>query len=226
MHMPFDGSSLCHFEPFGDSALHIYPTQPAQAIALFRNLQNNLPAGAQEIVLADGMLTLLFFPLATDHRQLATTVCQRLQSLATAQANPQTQTSLLIKSRRHVFIVRFGGKAGPDLAACAAHLGLSEDDWVTQFCQWRFRVAFLGFSAGFGFLRGLPSSWQMPRRATPRLQVAAGSVALGGPWAGIYPRATAGGWQVVGQTSVALLDVQRQPAVLWQAGDEVQFVPQ
>ena len=66
----------------------------------------------------------------------------------------------------------------------------------------------------------------MPRLASPRERVPAGSVALGGPWAGVYPRETPGGWRLIGHTDVALFDLARPDPVWWRAGDRVRFVVQ
>jgi KipI family sensor histidine kinase inhibitor len=87
----------------------------------------------------------------------------------------------------------------------------------------RFRVAFCGFSPGFGYLTGLPAHLRVPRRATPRTAVPAGSVALAGPYAGVYPRSSPGGWQVVGTTDAALWDPGREPAALLAPGTDVRF---
>ena len=63
----------------------------------------------------------------------------------------------------------------------------------------------------------------MPRRATPRTRVPAGSVGLAGPFAGVYPRASPGGWQLVGRTDAVLFDVDRDPPALLVPGDRVRF---
>ena len=75
-------------------------------------------------------------------------------------------------------------------------------------------VAFCGFAPGFGYLTGLPEELHVPRRATPRTRVPAGSVALAGPYAGVYPQASPGGWQLVGRTDAVLFDVDRDPPAL------------
>ena len=58
----------------------------------------------------------------------------------------------------------------------------------------------------------------MPRRATPRTRVPAGAVGLAGPYAGVYPRASPGGWQLVGRTDAVLFDVDRDPPALLAPG--------
>lgn len=124
----------------------------------------------------------------------------------------------------HAIRVRFGGTWGPDLEACAMRAGLSSAAFVQALTAAEFTVAFLGFQPGFPYLTGLPAGLAMPRRATPRTRVAAGSVALGGEYAGIYPAAGPGGWNVVGHTEVHLFDPARSSPALLAPGDRVRFV--
>ena len=81
----------------------------------------------------------------------------------------------------------------------------------------------MGFQPGFPYLGGLPENLHTPRRATPRTEVPAGSVGIGGSQTGMYPFASPGGWQIIGRTSVALFDAQKQPPTLLAAGDRVRF---
>jgi KipI family sensor histidine kinase inhibitor len=85
-------------------------------------------------------------------------------------------------------------------------------------------VAFCGFAPGFAYLRGLPAAWAVPRLAVPRARVPAGSVALAGGYAGIYPSASPGGWRLVGRTAVTLFDVRREPPALLSPGTRVRLV--
>ena len=63
-------------------------------------------------------------------------------------------------------------------------------------------MAVMGFSPGFAYLDGLPEPLRgVPRRATPRPVVPAGSVALANGYAAVYPTASPGGWQLVGRTA-------------------------
>lgn len=116
--------------------------------------------------------------------------------------------------------VRFDG---PDLADVAGLWGVSSARVVDIVTGTPFRVAFCGFAPGFGYLTGLPARFQVPRRATPRTRVPAGSVALAGPYAGVYPRSSPGGWQIVGTTGAALWDPARDPAALLAPGADVRF---
>jgi KipI family sensor histidine kinase inhibitor len=116
--------------------------------------------------------------------------------------------------------VRFDG---PDLAEVAGLWDVPPQQVAAIVTATPFRVAFCGFSPGFGYLTGLPERLRVPRRADPRTAVPAGSVALAGPYAGVYPRSSPGGWQVVGTTDAALWDPDREPAALLTPGAEVRF---
>jgi KipI family sensor histidine kinase inhibitor len=112
---------------------------------------------------------------------------------------------------------------GPDLADVARFSGGSVPDVVAALSGVDFTVAFSGFAPGFGYLTGLPEELHVPRRGTPRTRVPAGSVALAGPYAGIYPRSSPGGWQLVGRTDAVLFDVDRDPPALLVPGARVRF---
>ncbi|MEU0222194.1 allophanate hydrolase subunit 1 [Streptomyces sp. NPDC006265] len=114
---------------------------------------------------------------------------------------------------------------GPDLADVAAHWGVPEREVARIHGAAEFRVAFCGFAPGFGYLTGLPPRYDVPRRATPRTSVPAGSVALAGPYTGVYPRSSPGGWQLIGTTDAVLWDHARVPAALLAPGTRVRFVP-
>ncbi|MGW5331879.1 5-oxoprolinase subunit PxpB [Streptomyces bauhiniae] len=114
---------------------------------------------------------------------------------------------------------------GPDLAEVAAHWGVSEREVAEIHAGTEFTVAFCGFAPGFGYLTGLPEHRYVPRRPTPRTAVPAGSVALAGPYTGVYPRSSPGGWQLIGRTDAVLWDTAREPAALLAPGTRVRFTP-
>ncbi|KPC59469.1 5-oxoprolinase subunit PxpB [Streptomyces chattanoogensis] len=114
---------------------------------------------------------------------------------------------------------------GPDLAEVAALWDVTPDDVVRLHSGTVFHVAFCGFAPGFGYLTGLPPRLDVPRRTTPRTKVPAGSVALAGPYTGVYPRSSPGGWQLIGTTDTVLWDPAREPAALLAPGTSVRFVP-
>lgn len=110
---------------------------------------------------------------------------------------------------------------GSDLPLVAGHLGMSVDEVVTRHSSTEFTVAFCGFAPGFGYLTGLP--WTLPRLPTPRPRVPAGSVGLAGPYTGVYPGASPGGWLLIGRTSVPLFDPSTTPPAVLAPGTRVRF---
>ncbi len=112
---------------------------------------------------------------------------------------------------------------GEDLAELAAARGMTETELARRHAAGRYRVAFVGFAPGFAYLSGLPSELAAARLSTPRPRVPAGSVAIGGPWTGIYPAASPGGWRLIGRSSVRLFDALADPPALLAPGDRVEF---
>lgn len=113
---------------------------------------------------------------------------------------------------------------GPDLGDVAALTGMAPAEVVLAHTETSWRVAFGGFAPGFAYLAEGDRRLEVPRRADPRTSVPAGSVALAGRFSAVYPRASPGGWQLLGRTDVVLFDVARQPPALLQPGDAVRFV--
>lgn len=114
---------------------------------------------------------------------------------------------------------------GEDLVEVSAATGLTVDEVVALHSAADYTVAAVGFSPGFPYLLGLPERLHVPRRATPRTRVEAGSVAIGGGQAGIYPSASPGGWHVLGRTGVSLFDPHAPVPALLKPGDRVRFMP-
>ena len=122
--------------------------------------------------------------------------------------------------------VRYGGDAGPDLTDVARHTGISEERVVELHSSADYLVYFVGFATCFPYLGGLPQELATPRLATPRKRVPAGSVAIGGAQAGIYPLASPGGWRLIGRTDLKLFDASAEPPPLLRMGDHLRFMPE
>ncbi len=127
------------------------------------------------------------------------------------------------ESRSFRIPVVYGGEDGPDLFSLARERGISPEEAARRHAAAEYTVAFLGFSPGFAYLSGLPAELAIPRRASPRSRVPAGSVAIGGAYTAIYPEETPGGWTLIGRSPVRLFDAAASPPALFRPGDRVSF---
>ncbi|WP_112262830.1 5-oxoprolinase subunit PxpB [Lentzea terrae] len=113
---------------------------------------------------------------------------------------------------------------GPDLELVAETAGISPEEVVELHTGATYEVAFCGFAPGFGYLTGLPKELQQPRLDSPRTKVPTGSVGIAGEFTAAYPRATPGGWRLIGRTEITLFDPKAATPALLQPGDQVRFV--
>ncbi|CAN5701130.1 hypothetical protein BH09MYX1_BH09MYX1_38960 [soil metagenome] len=121
--------------------------------------------------------------------------------------------------RTHLLDVHYDGE---DLAAVAARIGKTPRDVVRLHSATAYEVAFIGCLPGFAYLDGLAPELVVPRRDSPRLRVPAGSVAIGGPYAGVYPFASPGGWHLLGRLA-SLVPVWDDDGPRLAPGDRVCF---
>jgi KipI family sensor histidine kinase inhibitor len=194
--------------PCGDRALLVELPDAGDVAAFAAALAQTPLPGQEELVPAARtvLVRLDRMPTARDAAAL-----QRLRPVAPAGGGA---------AREVVLDVAFDG---PDLADVAELTRRTVGALVDVLTGTQLSVAFGGFAPGFAYLTGLPDDLHVPRRATPRTRVPAGSVGLAGPYAGVYPRASPGGWQLVGRTGAALFDVDREPPALLVPGAGVRF---
>ena len=114
----------------------------------------------------------------------------------------------------------------PDLAELAERVGLRPEAVIDGLCRAVLRVGLIGFMPGFPYLIGLPQALHLPRRATPRTRVPAGSVALAAGLCGVYPWDSPGGWWLVGHLPLPLFEADHPQAPAWlAAGDRLRWQP-
>ena len=118
----------------------------------------------------------------------------------------------------------YGGEYGPDLDFVAGHTGLSQDEVIRLHAEPLYHVYMLGFMAGFAYLGGLSERLSVPRLATPRLKVPAGSVGIAGTQTGVYPLESPGGWRIIGRTHLRFFDPSHRVPTPILPGDKVRFV--
>src|SRR4029453_14663537 len=120
--------------------------------------------------------------------------------------------------------VQYGGEAGPDLDAVAAHGACTPGEVIERHTRRIYRVYMLGFVPGFAYMGRVDASIAIPRHRVPRERVPAGSVGIAGEQTGVYPIESPGGWHLIGRTRTAMFDPLASSPSLLQPGDLVRFV--
>ncbi|KUM35841.1 carboxyltransferase domain-containing protein [Arthrobacter sp. EpRS71] len=119
--------------------------------------------------------------------------------------------------------VVYGGEFGPDLERVAQHQGISVDEVIRLHTEKTYTVRCLGAPAGSPMMDGPAFPKPVPRLKDPRLSVPAGAVAVAGRQAVIAPASAPGGWCVIGQTPLSVLNIRREPLVPYKPGDILRF---
>lgn len=209
LHHSGDGLVLVEFEAT------IAPDVNRRAVALAKAIRDAGVPGVRDVVPAYASVGVHVDPLRFDHAALDAVVSRAWDTAAGAES----------PARLVEIPVCYGGAFGPDLAEVAAFAGCSDADVIARHAAGRYRVYMLGFLPGFAYLGGVESSIAMPRRATPRTSVPAGSVGIAGGQTGVYPVESPGGWRLIGRTPTAMFDLARSAPALLAPGDVVRFVP-
>ncbi|UAL28410.1 5-oxoprolinase subunit PxpB [Nocardioides rotundus] len=196
--------------PYGDRALLVELADGEEALALAAALREDPPAAVGELVPAARTVLVV----AAD----GAGVGDLRDALERVEVTP-------LKDREDE-----GGLVevpvvydGEDLEDVARLTGLSAEEVVAAHTGQTWRVAFGGFAPGFGYLVGEDDRLHVPRRESSRTAVPAGAVGLAGEYAGVYPRESPGGWQLIGRTDLAMFDLDREPAALLRPGVRVRF---
>lgn len=213
---------LCRILPLGDSALTIEFGNDIDAdinsrvVAFATTVVNQGWRGIYDIVPTYRSVTIHFDPL----QWTSTVLTKKLNTLPRPELDQGQRQGIL-----HEIPVLYGGEWGPDLEEVATSAGLEPTEAITLHASVPYRVYMLGFSPGFPYLGLVPEQLAIPRRATPRTKVPAGSVGIAVRQTGIYPTATPGGWQLIGRTPISLYRKARTDPFLLKPGDSVRFKP-
>ena len=187
----------------------------ARALAVSRDLETNPPEGLREFTMGYASVLLEFEGDAEEAVRRGRRTLPRLIEEWRLLDSEATST-------RTVEISVFYD--GEDLPEVARQTGLTAGEVIARHSDRDYRVWLLGFAPGFPYLGVLDEALHLPRRATPRPRIAAGSVAIAGGQTGIYPSESAGGWHILGRTTATLFDPQRAEPFLLRPGDTVRFV--
>ena len=209
---------MWQISPAGDQALLVTlsstvdPAVLGEVLSLDRALKDRRPQGLIGTVTAYGSLLCHYNP--------AVTRADRLQEvIRELEGRPSTSFPLApIVDVPTLY-------DGPDLADVAMATNNAPAEVIEQHADREYLVYCVGFAPGFTYCGELPAELAVPRKATPRRSVAAGSVAIAGRQTGIYAVESPGGWNLIGRTDLRLFDPAADPPARFKPGDRLRFVP-
>jgi KipI family sensor histidine kinase inhibitor len=195
--------------PAGSSSVLVELDSLETTLALLDRLLANEIFGVEEVIPGARTVLVRFDPLLLNRWQLT----EKLSKL-----------DMSIRQERN-------GKAfdipvtydGEDLGEVAELLGWSVEELIQRHSDAAYAVAFTGFAPGFAYMSSNDAGFNVPRRKSPRVRIPKGSVAIAGPFSGIYPSDSPGGWQLLGTTQTRMWDTTRSRAALLAPGDRVRF---
>ena len=114
---------------------------------------------------------------------------------------------------------------GLDLEDLSLQLGLTPEEICGAHTGASYRVEMFGFIPGFAYLSGLPSELESSRKLSPRSSVPAGAVAIAGKQTAVYPSSSPGGWQIIGQTPLKVIDFALDDPFLIKLDMSIKFIP-
>lgn len=133
----------------------------------------------------------------------------------------------LISSTSHLWKIPmcYDAQFGLDLEVVSHKSGLSIDGVIGLHSDTIYQIYSIGFLPGFLYLGGLDKKLHIARKSNPRLKVLKGAVGIGGKQTGIYPTASPGGWQIIGNTPSPLFNINKDIPCFAKPGDKIQFIP-
>ena len=204
--------------PAGDRALlvtlgsTIDPALLGEVIALDQALAERRPIGLISTVPAYASLLCHYDPDMTDVARLGASIRQ-----LEGQVDGSVPLGTIVD-----IPTRYDG---PDLAEVALKTNLTPAGVIEAHTGREYLVYCVGFAPGFTYCGTLPEQIAVPRLASPRLRVSAGSIGIAGRQTGIYAVESPGGWNLIGRTDLRLFDPAADPPARFKPGDRLRFVP-
>jgi KipI family sensor histidine kinase inhibitor len=153
--------------------------------------------------------------MRTDHMS----VIKRLHGIGNATMQGDSTTA----GREIVLPVYYSTESGADLEHLAEQAELSIADVIALHSGTEYRVYAIGFAPGFAYLGHVDPRIAAPRLPTPRQKVPRGSVAIADRQTAVYPAASPGGWNLIGNCPQRLFDPHAKPVMPVAVGDRVRF---
>ncbi|MGJ5642619.1 5-oxoprolinase subunit PxpB [Formosa sp. S-31] len=208
------------YKNFGDQAVLVeWPAVISEAvledIVRFKSvIAQEKIEGILELRLAYNSILVIFNPLQVTQ----TVLSEKLKDLYLK--DYQVRKSV---SKIWTIPVCYDEHFGVDLKEISVLKQLPVSEIISRHTAALYTVYFIGFLPGFLYLGGLDERLHVPRKHMPRLKIETGAVAIGGSQTGIYPMASPGGWNIIGNSPVSFFDKTRAEPCFAKSGDKIKF---
>jgi len=193
----------------------IDPERASLIGSLSEKIRLEFSAGVIEVVPSYTSIMIEFNPLKIPYAALEARLTELLSCFK--------QSSQKSQERIIELPVYYHPDVAPDLQQLAEVKNLSVEQVIDIHCQTDYTVCAIGFSPGFAFLGSVDQRIVMPRHASPRLKIPAGSVGIADQQTAVYPDDSPGGWQIIGNCPIILFSPEREPMMPFSVGDKVRF---
>ena len=211
--------ALPHFRAVADQAVLvefadvITDAARTQVLSLDQKLAKSPFAGFIEAVPAYVSLLVCFDAVATDHAAVEQAI---LALLKTPEVAPP-------KGRNRVVDICFDADFCPDLAEVAQLTGLSPEAVIAAHLAQTYQVVMYGFAPGYAYLGGVQKTLHLPRKASARRGVPAGSVIIAGAQCLVTTLTMPTGWWIIGRSPTRILQADTTKPFLFDVGDHIHF---
>lgn len=212
-------------EVAGESGVILYfaeeitPDAAAQVATVYRYLHQLADPRITDLIPSYTSILVLYDVLQFDALRCMNWLMREVGKVPPPQGNSALSESLLEVP------VYYGEEVGIDLGEVSQQTGMSRDEIIAMHTAAHYSVYAIGFAPGFAYLGLTHDALRVSRKASPRLRVPKGSVALADNQTAIYPSVSPGGWQIIGRTPLSLVDWNASPIAPFAVGGRVKFVP-
>lgn len=190
--------------------------------AVTEYLKTQALPGLTEVVPAFNSVAVHFNPMAYSMGDGLPTaqVAQRLERLLTADLPARVGRSRLVE-----IPACYGGEFGPDLEEVAKRCALTVEQAIALHSERTMTLYTYFFAPGNPFFGPLHPDLRVGRRPSPRTRLEAGSVGIANGLSTVYASVSPGGWNIIARTPWTFFDLQQDPPVRLQLGDQIKFKP-
>ncbi|AWL13114.1 Kinase A inhibitor [Saliniradius amylolyticus] len=185
-----------------------------QIAAMLPRLREHLGDCLVDLIPSFTSILIIYRPLVRDHYYIH----REIRDVLTELGEHEHKDGKLVE-----LPVYYGKEVGWDLERISDRTRIPIDDIIELHQQQEYRVYAIGFSPGFAYMGEVDGRIASARLETPRKKVPQGAVGIADRQTAIYPKASPGGWNIIGRCPTPMFDKTATRPVPVSVGDRVRF---